>query len=444
FNYPFVFDVAEAEEIEDISGADSADPQVEFEILPPDEDAPDIGVIDSGIMEDHRYLRASIRSAFSRSYIDGDNSTADQVRGGGHGTKVAGAVLYPYGVSNLQSPYKLPFFIRNLRVLDGDNALVTKFPALLMKQIVDDNGECKIFNLSLCSKATFRKKHMSAWAATIDSIIYEKDVLFVISAGNIHKDIIRGFINQNSSYPAFLQRPYSRLANPAQSSFALTVGSINHSQFEDANWRSLGGEREVSAFSRIGLGMWGQVKPDVVEFGGGLVVSKDRINTIRSNEHTCPELIRSTLHGGGAYGKDSVGTSFAAPKVSHIVGHLKKLYPNENINLLRALTVQGARLPNQYFLNPTFESIQHYGYGLPSLERVTANTQHRISFYNTGNIKAEEGNIYSLKVPSELRNQANDYDVLIEVTLAFTAKVRRTRQKTKSYLSTWLDWTTSK
>ena len=32
---------------------------------------------------------------------------------------------------------------------------------------------------------------------------------------------------------------------------------------------------------------------------------------------------------------------------------------------------------------------------------------------------------------------------MIEVTLTYTAEVRRTRQKTKSYLSTWLDWTSS-
>ena len=102
------------------------------------------------------------------------------------------------------------------------------------------------------------------------------------------------------------------------------------------------------------------------------------------------------MHGGGAYGKDSVGTSYAAPKVTFILSQLRKLYPGESINLLRALVAQGARLPDQYFLNPTALSLQHYGYGIPSLDRVTKNSDQRLLFYNTGEIKAEECHIYSL------------------------------------------------
>ncbi len=120
------------------------------------------------------------------------------------------------------------------------------------------------------------------------------------------------------------------------------------------------------------------------------------------------------------------------------------MYPDESINLIRALIAQGARLPGDFFLNPTKTSVQHFGYGLPILERVTKNTDHRITFYNTGEIKAEEGHIYSLKIPEELRNPGDEYDIALEVSLAYSAQVRRTRQKTKSYLSTWIDWTTSK
>ena len=175
-----------------------------------------------------------------------------------------------------------------------------------------------------------------------------------------------------------------------------------------------------------------------------MIVSKNGHYQIKENQDTAPELIRSTLYGGSAYGKDTVGTSFATPKVTHIAAQLKKLYPKENVNLLRALVVQGARLPNDHFQSPTTQSIRYFGYGIPSLERVTNNTEQRITFYNTGEIKAEEGHIYLLKIPEEIRSQANEYDILIEVTLAYSAKIRRTRQKTKSYLSTWLDWTTSK
>lgn len=444
FNYPFVFEVSEVEEIEIAQNGEEDGVNFEFEILPPNEDSPEIGVIDSGIMENHKYLAAAIKNENSKSYINGDDSTADKVSGGGHGTRVAGAILYPKGISSLATPYKLPCFIRNLRVLDNNNSLSTKFPAELMEIIIDDNEDCSIFNLSINSTVAFRLKHMSTWAATIDSIIHSKNVLFIISAGNLVKNVIQYNIKKGEDYPNYLMHPHSRIANPGQSSFALTVGSINHTEFEDADWKSLGNSGDISAYSRIGSGIWGKIKPDVVEFGGGLIVSKNADLLIKENEFTATELIRSTLNGGAAFGNDSTGTSFATPKVTHIVAELKKLYPDENINLLRALVIQGARLPNQHFINPTTQSIKQFGYGLPSLERVTKNSEQRISFYNTGEIKAEEGNIYLLKLPEELSNQGDEYEILIEVTLAYTAKVRRTRQKTKSYLSTWLDWTSSK
>ena len=237
---------------------------------------------------------------------------------------------------------------------------------------------------------------------------------------------------------------FCRLANPSQSLFGLSVGSLNISAFEDENWISLGMENDISAFSRIGAGIWDTIKPDVVEYGGGLVKSKNGDGLVKQNSTTSPELIRSTLHGGSALGKDSVGTSFSAPKVAHISAILKQIYPEEGANLIRAFIVQGSRLPKDYFLKPTKKSIQYFGYGLPSLDRVIRNTDYRVTFYNTGNILAEEGHLYSLKIPESLRGQGDEFDILIEVTLAFTAQVRRTRQKTKSYLSTWLDWTSSR
>lgn len=442
-NYQYVFEVSEIDEVKGIEGQKGDIPEIEIEVLPPDDDASEIGVIDSGIMENHKYISPAINGN-SKSYIEGDASTADYVKGGGHGTKVAGAILYPKGITQVESPYKLPCFIRNLRVLDKDNFLRYKFPASLMNIIVNENDDCKIFNLSINSNVPYKTKHMSTWAAIIDKLSFENDVLFLISVGNINYDTIKYFIKNGKSYPEYLNENLCRLANPSQSCFGLSVGSINMTSFEDENWLSLGAENDISAFSRVGTGIWDTIKPDVVEYGGGLVVSKNGDALVKHNSVTSTELLRSTLHGGSALGKDSIGTSFSTPKVAHISAVLKQIYPEEGANLIRAFIVQGARLPNDYFYNPTKTSMQYFGYGLPSLDRVIKNSDHRVTFYNTSKIKAEEGHLYSLKIPEVLRGQGDEYDILIEVTLSFTAQVRRTRQKTKSYLSTWLDWTSSK
>jgi hypothetical protein len=94
--------------------------------------------------------------------------------------------------------------------------------------------------------------------------------------------------------------------------------------------------------------------------------------------------------------------------------------------------------------NPNIDAMRVYGYGIPDIQRVTTNSPNRITFYNVNSIKAEEGHIYSVKIPESLRSPGDDYEILVEVTLTYTAPIRRTRQKTKSYLGTWLDWTSSK
>lgn len=442
-NYQYVFEVSEIDEVSGIKGLEENFPEFELEILPPEDNSIEVGVIDSGIMESHKFIAPAIKGN-SKSYIVGDSSTADNVKGGGHGTKVAGAILYPKGISAVNSPYILPCFIRNLRVLNEDNILLNQYPASLMQTIVNENEECKIFNLSICSHAPHRTKHMSTWAAIIDKLTFEKDVLFLIATGNIKSEVIQNYIRTGIGYPDYLEEKNCKLANPSQSNFGLSVGSINQNTFEDNYWSSLGGENDISAFSRIGTGIWDTIKPDVVEYGGGLLVSQNGPTLIKNHEDMSPELIRSTLHGGSATSRDTVGTSFSTPKVAHIAAVLKQIYPDEGVNLIRAFIAQGARLPNDYFFNPTKKSIQYFGYGLPSIERVTKNSDYRITFYNTGFIKAEEGHLFSLSIPEELRSQGDEYDILLEVTLSYSAQVKRTRQKTKSYLSTWVDWASSK
>ena len=441
-NYPFVFDI---KEIEVISGSEIQDYEGDtsnLEIIAPNENAPIIGVIDSGIMEQHRFLNSSIDS-FSRSYIFGDDIIDDGVQNGGHGTRVGGAILYPKGISEIDSPYQLPFKLRNLRVLNNDNILFNNYPPALMKRIVQENKDIRIFNLSINTIAPFRLKHMSTWAAMLDMLIHENNILFINSVGNINRSEIRYFMQKGIPYPKYHEQSNLRLANPSQSSFTIVVGSVNTVEFDEVDQQTIGKENELSAFSRIGLGIWNHIKPDVVEYGGGMQISKDGSYLV-SNKDTSTELLRSTYNGGPAFAKDSVGTSFATPKVTNIIGHLAELYPKANINLWRALLAQGARLPNDHFVNPTMMSLRHFGYGIPLLERVTQNNDHRVTFYVSDKIAAKEGKIYSVAIPEHMRMQGDEYEILIEVTLSYTAKTRRTRQKTKSYVATWLDWSNSK
>lgn len=421
-----------------------------LEIYPPSEDKAKVCVIDSGIQENHILIAPAIDSAKSKSYLDGDTSTADFVKISGHGTKVAGAILYPYDIPN-EGKIQLETFIQNARILDKNNEIAkSKFEPKLMQEIVTDFLPTRIYNLSVAEDTAYFNTHMPALAASLDKLIHENDILFIIASGNLYPDSNAPFspgiiqlIRSGLNYPEYLEKRESKIANPGVSYFSLTVGSITHSEFEDIDYKSIAPKEQVSPFSRSGLGLWGSIKPDVVEFGGNLMKNKGS-DEIITHESLSPELVNSTIHGANIIGKDSWGTSFSAPKVSYIASRLQTEHPTETAQMYRALIVQSARLPQHCFSNPTMNDFAFYGYGVPDLNRALNNTKSRITFIQNGKIGPKKADIYRLKIPAELRGEGRDFTLLAEVTLAFTARTRLTRKGSHSYLSNWLEWKSSK
>lgn len=426
------------------------DDDYEVEIIAPDNTSTKVCIVDSGIQENHRLIQPAIDTANSRSYVDGDATTVDYVKASGHGTKVAGAVLYPESVPK-KGQIKLSSILQNARILDKKNEISTsKFEPKLMEQIIADYPETRIFNLSVSEKVAYTGTHMPSLAASIDKLIHEKKVLFIVAAGNLYSSSaipsnlgIIEHIQAGRNYPDYLNEKETRIANPGVSYFAITVGSIAKEDYEDVDYKALAGKNKVSPFSRTGLGMWGCIKPDVVEFGGDLMKNK-LSNQLITNEFTSPELINSTLHGASAVGKDSFGTSFSTPKVSYIASRLQAEHPTESAQMYRALIIQSARLPEYCFHNPTLNDFRYYGYGIPDVNRALNNTQSRITFIQNGKVGPKKADIYRLKIPEELRGEGNEFRILVEVTLTFTAKTRLTRKGSHSYLSNWLEWQSSK
>lgn len=445
--YQYVFEISETETLIMTSSSENYEEDYDVQIEAPDQLSPKICVIDSGILEGHRLLSPAIINVHSKSYVPNDDSVIDAVING-HGTKVAGAILYGSSIPKTGN-FKLPFYILNARILDGDNTLSnTLFPPALIEKIITDFPDSKIFNLSVNSWRSCRTTHMSQWASAIDKFIFEKNLLFVISTGNINpahgrltSPGIKSHLESGRNYPNYLFEDSSRIANPSQSCFALTVGSVCHSSFDEIDKKSFGAFGDPSAFTRTGLGMWGMIKPDVVEFGGDYAVEKNANPNISIHADISPELVKKGL---SAVGKDDVGTSFSTPKVTHIAGHLQKLFPNESVLTYRALIAQSARHPNNLFYNPTLNLIKTIGYGIPDLKRATENSKDRITFITNGRLASKQAHVYKVNIPNEINRPGLDYEILVEVTLSYYAKPRRTRKGTRSYVSTWLDWESAK
>jgi hypothetical protein len=484
-NYPYIFEVVEPEDIGLPQAAEVPAGQVGQQAAPtpPDAVAPTVCIIDSGIQEGHNLLREALDQAESHCFLPGVPSTdvGDGVAPGGHGTRVAGAVLFGEEVPKAGAP-KLPFWIQNARILNAQNLMpVELFPPEAVRQAVmrfnDGARQTRIFNHSINARGNCRLRYMSSWAAEIDLLCYERDVLIVQSAGNLPLEGpapligIREHLEAGREYPIYLSEGSCRVSNPAQSLQALTVGSVAYGAAESGAWRTFAIQANgPSAFSRTGPGIWNVIKPEVVAYGGDAVRTQNDTLDIQGGGRVaaaCPELVRSTLHSPGpAFDRDEAGTSYAAPKVARIAAHVQRVLPDETALLYRALVVQSAHWPGwaedilTRLRNPPediplpekqdlYVSASHalrcLGYGIPDDHRATTNTDHRTTLITTGEgeIKAAECHIYQVPIPSEMRQQADEFEIRIDVTLSYVAQPRRTRRNLRRYLSTWVDWKSS-
>lgn len=485
-NYPFVFEVAEPDDISltPQPGKEGPEPEPGPEPRPPDGDAPAVCVIDSGIQEGHLLVQPAIDKLTSQCFLPnaGAGDVADHVSPGGHGTRVAGAILYGETIPRGGTP-KLPFWIQNARVLDADNKMpVEMFPPEVIRTVVGrfhlGDRQTRIFNHSINSSSYCRTGYMSAWAAEIDALSADHDVLVIQSVGNLPISGMNPYVGVQDhlaagrEYPDYLCEPSTRIANPAQSLQALTVGSVAYGAFREGAWRTFAPEPDCpSAFSRSGPGIWDVIKPEVVEYGGDDVRNDNAPPDVQHGGKiaaACPQLVRSTMFPPGPpVDRDETGTSFAAPKVARIAARLQQLLPREPALLYRALVVQSARWPawaesllarlrepdsqddqaaRPELINQVSRLIRFLGYGVPNENRATVNTDHRTTFITSGEapIRARECHIYQISIPPALRNQADEFDIRIEATLSYVAQPRRTRRHLRRYLSTWVDWKSSR
>jgi hypothetical protein len=448
----------------------------------PDANAAAVCVIDSGIQEAHVLIQPAIDQSTSYCFLPGRSrdEVGDFVRPGGHGTRVAGAVLYGESVAKDGTP-QLPFWIQNARVLDEENSMPEElFPPKAIRAVVTQfHGgprQTRIFNHSINANSYCRTRYMSAWAAEIDALSAEHDVLVIQSTGNLPISAmspqvgVKDHLTAGRDYPAYLYEPSARIANPAQSLQALTVGSVGYGLVQNGSWSTFTPETGYpSAFSRSGFGIWNVIKPEVVEFGGDNVRTANVPPDVQYGStvaEACPELVRSTMFAPGPhFDRDETGTSFAAPKVARIAAKLQRVLPNEPALLYRRLIVQSARWPawaemlltelrqpslqaarRQQLLDQVSQVIRCIGYGIPDETRATLNTDHRTTLITSGEteIRARECHIYQVPIPAEMRMPGHEFDIRVEVTLSYVAQPRRTRRNLRRYLSTWMDWNSSK
>lgn len=418
------------------------------EIPPPEDDAPGILIIDSGIISGHPLLKSAIGEA--QSYLDG-KSPADE---DGHGTAIAGIAMYGDLQKFDEIVYHPELWIYSARICDEngdydiDKLLETRLSEA-MKYFVGNYDNIRVVNVSIGDPANVYQKgeYQFKLAAFIDEIAFDyknNNILFVISAGNYidGKTAVESLDEETGNrYPNYLlDDPKTKIIDPATSALALTIGSLSFGHGSTNKWflqPIAGNENFPSPFTRTGPGVNGMIKPDLVEFGGDLFIEKgsgivfDPSVGVITTEKDFPTEGLFTI---------SNGTSFSAAKVSNLAAKIWKELPTATSNLIKALLVASAKLPdaesrpsplNEYNLKNDISENQSnllniYGYGLPQINRAFPDI-NRVLLVDENTIKLDDIVIYDIPIPIDFFSSGSGR--ILSVTLAFDPPTRMTRKQ---------------
>jgi len=438
--------------------------------LPRDVPSPAVGasrvcILDSGINANHPLLRPAM--AESASFVD-EEGDADQA---GHGTAVAGVALYgdveACDIGNFWQPR---LWIYNAKVMKKcartGNAVYNEHTLeASLTRAVEHFVElgCRIFNLSLGnSNAPYDGMHVRGLAYILDVLSRRHNILFVVSTGNFcgSVDPAVPVSSWRDEYPEYLLAEQSTIIDPAPAMSVLTVGSIarhnattDTQRFPEIHQLSPAAEKQPSPFTRHGPSVKGAFKPELVATGGNLACPmRPTGGQWRQVERGLGVLTFNHEFVGNTIFKEVSGTSLAAPYVTHLAGRLLNEYPESSANLLRAMLVNQAYLPDEVATTFSEDFRGAYradkstlnrdvardlaGYGEVNESDLFRSSDNTVVLISEQTIEKDSCQFFELPLPADfLRKDLATRE--LTVTLAYSPAVRTTRLE---YLATQISF----
>ncbi|MQA13356.1 MAG: S8 family serine peptidase [Pseudonocardiaceae bacterium] len=400
-------------------------------VLPPQEHAAVVAVIDSGIQAGNPLLAPAVAEALSAvpEIPDGSDET-------GHGSLVASLALYGSleGRLDRREMVRAAGTLLGIRVLDAGGNFVDD---RLWQRQVEDALElavahgARVVNLSIGDpRHPYRPPAPTAIASVLDGIAREHDVVLVVSAGNVHWEDPPG-----SDYARWsLAADETGLAPPAMSAIALTVGALvadgeqgMRPARESVAVRAVGRPGTPSPVSRTGPGIEHAIKPELCAPGGTYVYDSDQ-RRIRA-DHAAGKIVGAAGGRPDALLATDTGTSFAAPLVTHAALRVFGRYPQLSARAVRALVLASVRavpcIVEGESENHAVKAQRHLsGFGRVDAERAEHSTDHRVVLLAEEQLLPDQVHFYTVPVPSAFfRPGRKD----LNVALAFDPATRATR-----------------
>ncbi|MEG1163691.1 MAG: S8 family peptidase [Anaerovoracaceae bacterium] len=231
-----------------------------------------------------------------------------------------------------------------------------------IKSIVANNPDIKVWNISLGSNQEINDNFISAEAAVLDQIQYEKDVIFVVAGTNKPNDNV------------------IKIGSPADSINSMVVNAVTKSGLS-------------TKYARKGLALSFFAKPDVSYYGG----SKEQYIKV------CEPLGAANV----------AGTSFAAPWISRKLSYLIDVLGLSR-EVAKAVIIDSARGWSE---QPTPEEVALYGHGVVPIKigDILQTKDDEIKFLVSD--ISEKWNTYNYHFPVPLKD--NKYPYIARATMCY-------------------------
>lgn len=296
-------------------------------------------------------------SAYFSKWVDYVNAVPDEIGitkdDSEHGTTVSSIIVDGPALNPELEDGCGHFRVKHFGVLAGN--VGSTFTILKkIRQIVSENKNIKVWNLSLGSKQEIPENYISPEAAILDKIQYENDVTFVIAGTN--KDVD--------------EEGEKRIGAPADSINSIVVNSVNF-------------EKKPAPYTRSGPVLSFYNKPDLCYYGGDY---------------------KKKIIAYGPKGTTLVsGTSYAAPWIARKMAYL--IY----VMGLRREVAKALLIDSAAGWTPNDEASTKIGYGIvpKKIDDIIRSKDDEIRFILMG--ESQQYNTYNYGIPIPVANDTHPF-----------------------------------
>ncbi len=330
-------------------------PIYELKEIPDPKDEPVIGVIDMHFKKDTTYLD---------KWVDYKRVTSDEIElednDYEHGTRVSSIIVDGPSLNPHLDDHCGRFRVRHFGI--GASGKLNNSTALKqIRDIIEDNLDIKVWNISLGSEFEVSRNYMSVQGALLDELQFKYDILIIVAGTNKPEKI------GNESY---------RIGSPADSLNSIVVNSVSL-------------KKEVPSYARKGPVLSFFIKPDVSYYGG-----------------TVEEPIQVVTASGDI--TQTRGTSYAAPWIARKASYLiDKMGISREV--AKALLIDSAA---DWGNQQKFD----VGYGVVpvSIDDVLQSKDNEIRFVMSGKMRNTE--IYTHRLPVNLIDGKHPFKAKVTMT----------------------------